>query len=478
MIQSKLSGRIKVAVRQGGRVVKEYPWQDNLILDQGLDKLATMQFNQVFQACAAGTGSNPTGRDPQAIGVVSGTTLTSSVATFTTADLDSDCVFKTNPPQRFKIEQIVSPTVVTVFQSGNVPGTPFTIEYTNQAILAGETKRTTSYLATPGACGYLINPGNIVLWRTFLFTYETANITYSEIGLSDSNVAGPNLFSRIVLATPVQLQGPSAELPSGQQLQVTYQLTIAIDYGQGPGNYFDGRTDTTINVTNLPIQFTIWNYQLSPTLPNNLAVTVAGACPAVIGESIVIAGASVAGYNGTWEVLDSYQLTDPTHGLSTILSLGVPYTAAATGGTLTIPLTGSYYRACAGIYLIGTIGQSITPPNIADQFLGYGEPSVPGACWLSSLGGAQVPGSNNNPSRVDPSTVSSGPCVLQTYTPGKFYLDRLANIIVTTNENVMSFGYGAPDQTNQIETWVWDQPHAMLQGGTLALMIRMSWGRS
>lgn len=473
-----LKGRVRVAVREGDHIVRDFGWQDNLILDQGLDKLAIMPINQVFQACCCGTGSNPTGRNPNTTATISGTTLTAAVATFTTADLDSDCVFA-SLGLRFKIEQILSPTQVTLFTSGSIPtATAFTIEYTNQAILAGEVKRSTSYLTSPGGCGSIINPGNIVLWRTFLFSPETTEITYTELGFSDSSAAGANLFSRVVLATPISLVGPQAALPSGQLLQVTYQLTVGFDYGQGAGNFFAGRTPATINVTNLPILFSIWQYATSTTQPGYLAVTMAGNVPAIVGENVVVSGASVAGYNGTWQVLDSTQINDTTHGQSTTLSLAVPWTAAATGGQVTIPLTGGFFRGNQGIWLIGTVGQQTMPPDPNDTFLAYGEPSVAGQAWASSVGGDLLTGGNNAPSRIDPTLVSTVNCVLNPYTAGSFFLDRIADIVINNAPNVNSFGYGIADLTNQIETWVWDQPHALLIGSTLALTIRVSWGRT
>lgn len=478
-LRTTLKGRIRVAVRQGERIVKDYGWQDNLILDQGLDKIATMAFNNVFVACCCGTGSNPTGRDPQTTATVSGTTLTAAVATFSTSDLDTDCVFA-SLGQRFKIEAYTDPQHVTLFKSGNIPtATPFTLEYTNQAILAGESKRTTEYLTTPGACGYLINPGDIVLWRTFLFSPETTEVTYTELGFSDSSVAGPNLFSRVVLATPISLVGPQAALPSGQQLQVTYQLTIGIDYGQGAGKFFSGRTAGTIAVTNLPIQFNIWEYEASPADPTKLGVAMAGNVPALVGGNVVIAGSQGGKYDGTWEVLGTAQTTDPTQGLSTVLSLNTAWsTDVTTRGTLTTPLTGAFFRANPGIFLIGTIGQQIVPPGTPDFFQGLGEPSIGGQAWASNVGGPQLTGGNNSPSRIDPAVLSTVSCLLQPYAAGSFYLDRVADIIIGNDPNVFSFGYGIPDLTNQIETWVWDQPHALNIGSTLALTIRVSWGRT
>jgi hypothetical protein len=57
-----ISGRVKLAVRQGDQVVRSYPWQENLILDQGKDMIATTLFNQLF---AALHGRQPNGSTVQ-----------------------------------------------------------------------------------------------------------------------------------------------------------------------------------------------------------------------------------------------------------------------------------------------------------------------------------------------------------------------------------------------------------------------------
>jgi hypothetical protein len=92
-----LKGKVRVMVLEEGEPVSDSGWQENLILDQGLDKLASVQFNQVFSACAVGTDNSPTTIVPPAgtTATVSGTTLTASAPTFSSADLDSDVLFAT-----------------------------------------------------------------------------------------------------------------------------------------------------------------------------------------------------------------------------------------------------------------------------------------------------------------------------------------------------------------------------------------------
>jgi hypothetical protein len=473
-----LKGRVKIGVLDGnGELVRSYPWQDNLILDQGLDKIATVLYNQLFAACCCGTGTQVTNRNPNTTATVAGTALTAAAAAFSNADLDADVVFSSG--QRFKITAYIDPQHVTLYTSGTIAtATAFTVQYTGQATLGNELKRTVNCSQVPGANLSAVGDASITLQRTFIFTPEVAAITYSEVGFSDQTVAGPNLFSRILLAQPVSLLGPQSQIPSGQALQVTYQLIISFDFGSGPGIFVPGSTRSTIPITNLPIQFSIWQYAKSSTQLNQLAISVTGTVPVIIGESVIVAGASVAAYNGTWTILDSINFTDPTNGLSTLMSLGVAWSATATGGTVTIPMTGMFFRGNLGIYLVNQFGQSAAPPS-DDTFLGVGEPSIVGRIWCSSLGPAYM-GTNGAPTYLDPTTVDVADVApAPVYNNGDYYLDQIADIVIGNSQlNVNSFGYGNPDRTNQIITYCWDQPHALLPGSSLQLTFRMSWNRS
>jgi hypothetical protein len=482
-MKSTLSGRLKLAIREGERVVRSYPWQDNLILDQGLDMIATTLFNQVFTNCAVGSGNDPTSWNPGATATVNGTTLTANSAVFGLGQIDANVVFSSG--QTFKIQSLqgTAPTATVILTSSGTisTATAFTIQYVNQAVLQNELARTYTCLTTPGACGAIVNPASVLFQRTFLFPPVADVVTYAEVGFSPDSTEGANLFSRIVLGTPVTLQGPSAELPQGQQLQVTYQLTVNFDFGQGPGIFFSGRTATTINCTNLPVQYAITAYSQSNTQSGFLAVEVTGQCPALVGEPITISGCTYAAYNGSWNILDTNSYIDPTYGLSTILSLQVDWTGTGSpsGGILTIPLTGAFFRGNLGVYLINSVGQSVAPSPTADGFFGYGEPSLAGAAWAATAIGT-VLGSNGAPTPIPPNedNLFTALCTLGSYATLQFYLDRSAIITVGPQPDVASFGYGIADSTNQIETFVWNQPHGLAIGSTLTFTFRMSWARS
>lgn len=479
-MKSRLKGRVQVAIREGDRVVHRFPWQNNLILDQGLDYVASTLYNQLFNACAAGTGTQATKADPGTTATVSGTALTAAIACFSNADLAANVVFDTG--QIAKIIGYVSPTQVTLNKSLTIStATHFVIEFVNQGALGAEVKRTVTYLTTPGACTSTVTPATITLQRTFLFTPESAAITYTELGFSPQSAGGANLFSRVLLANAVSLSGPSDQLPNGQQLQVTYQLEINFDYGQGSGTYFPGNTPVTIGLANLPISYSIWAYASSPSQLNQLAVTVTGTMPVNPGNTLVLAGCSYAPYNGTWEVLDYITFTDGTHGPSTTISLKVTWVTGQTpsGGTLNVDMNGWFFRSCQGIFLVNAYGQSAAPSPTPDAFVGYDEPSVAGQIWISTAGGALM-GSNGVPFRIAAasSEIVLAPCLQSSYVSGSFNLTQSGTIAVDSNGLYMSsFGYGQPDATNQVNTYYFDQPHALSPLGTLQLNFLMSWAR-
>lgn len=472
-LHTSLSGQVRVKVFENSRVVRDLGWQKNLILDQGLDKIASVAFNQLFANCAVGNGTAPTTIHPAATATVAGNVLSASAATFSSADLDSDVRFATG--EYFKIQSITDPQHVTLFSTGTVAApTAFTILRTNEAILSNELKRTPVCSQVPAANEVIDLGGTLLLQRTFLFAPETTTTTYTEVGFSNIGTAGANLFSRILLDTPVVVNAPTGDAP-GQQLQVTYQLKVGFDYGQGPGKLFSGSTPTTIAITGLPIHSNISLYADSIQVPGKLSVTIAPPIFSGPGDIVTLAGASVTAYNGNWPVLFVESTSDPTLGPQTIVTLDLAWATAATGGTLATAETGTFFRPCYGIWWITAAGGQGAPPDTPDVYLGYGEPSVPGLAWLANSDASELGGNNV---ALRPVSAQIANCALSTYTLGSFHIDKTVSFTVEDDNPVSSFGVGNPDQTNQIETWTWDQPQALGARSQLQLVFRFSWSRT
>lgn len=476
-LHASLKGRVKIAVLENGHVVEERPWQDNLILDQGLDKLATVYFNQLFHACCIGDGIDVTTIRPTATATASGQNLTASAPTFSNADLDSDVHFDTG--QYAKIQSVTDSQHITVFTPITVSApTRFTILRTNQAILENEVQRTVHCAVTPGANSTVSTAAAVVLQRTFLFPPEEFTVTYSEVGFSDQDLAGANLFSRVLLAQPVTVNGPGSGAPLGQQLQVTYTLTVSFDMGAGYGVPVSGRIPLTFNITGLPIIYPVFQWVNNNTgFPGKLDAYIYPPTALIPGNNAIVAGSTVANYNGTWQVLAVSTYNDPTHGPAQVLTLNTAFTSgpADANATLTNVETGAVFRPCFGIFGINSTGGSAAPSVTPDLFQGYGEPSVAGIAWISSDPAKNL-GSNNTPVRPSYQVQTAG-CQLLPYTNGSFYIDK--QVIFTTEFTPQTaFGVGAPDQTNQIQTYVWDQAQQLGVNSLLELTFRFSWNRT
>ena len=83
-IEMKLKGRMQAHVlNRKGEVIKTMPWQDNLILDQGMNYYATNTWANLMNYCVAGTGTTPTRDLLDGTASQTGTTVTLAGSTYT-----------------------------------------------------------------------------------------------------------------------------------------------------------------------------------------------------------------------------------------------------------------------------------------------------------------------------------------------------------------------------------------------------------
>lgn len=230
-------GQYKVMVvdAASGEVVQELPWQKNLILNQGMDQVASRLWADCYtygicgQGAAANTVDSVTDTASQ-----TGTTVTSVGGTvdFTTDAAVGDMI-KWDSGEEARITSITSSLIVEVTPSQTVGSDLYTIYKTSRVGLQSETKRSNSYLTGAGNCGSTQSGTTIQGRRTYDFTTEVGPVTYTEVGVGWSSSGSTTVFSRILLNTPVSLI-------SGQKLRLVYQLDITL-------------SPSTPNVKNLPI---------------------------------------------------------------------------------------------------------------------------------------------------------------------------------------------------------------------------------
>lgn len=258
-----IGNRFKVRVMEQGRIVYQSPWAPNLILNQGMDAIATTLICNLFTYCAIGTGTSP-------FQDISGN-VTANVAFDATSGLyratASNPFWSSGDVGKLFVPQGVNQTGIGL-NSGNGPitafinsqnvavnigsaaasvsGVTFIDYYVGRTGLSSEVQRTNTYLTgiTDGLndCGTTYsNPGqalqldpglnqtlqltyaDVAVYnhqRTFQFPSDTGH-TYTEVGFSGASGAGANLNMAALLSTPV-------EVLAGQELVVVYQVQVAV----------------------------------------------------------------------------------------------------------------------------------------------------------------------------------------------------------------------------------------------------------
>ena len=217
------------------KVVYESPWGKNLILNQGMDEVASRVWCNCFTHGICGTGTQPNTVDSVTdTASQSGTTVTSVGGTvdFTTDAAVGDMI-KWDGGAEARITSVTSALIVEVTPSQSVGSDLYTIYKTARVGLQIETKRTSTYLSGAGNCETVQSGTTLQNRRSYDFTTEVGNVTYTEVGVGWAASGPTTVFSRIVLNTPVSLV-------SGQKLRLVYQLNLTL-------------SPSTPQVKNLPV---------------------------------------------------------------------------------------------------------------------------------------------------------------------------------------------------------------------------------
>lgn len=234
---TKIGGQIKLFVEnEDGSIAYEGPWIRNLILDQGLNNLATVYYADLFKYCAVGTGVQVTQRTGGFDGTTTRTasmtsgdaTITANAASFDASDVGRRIRWTSGADSGFETT-IASYTDSTHVEATDVaPETissgTFKVFYVEQTGLTTESKRSNEYSTKPNdnsTTQATTTPFAKTLKRSFLFPAESAQITYKEIGFSNLGVAGNNLNIRVNLNP-----GSNVTVNEGQRLRVTYSFKI------------------------------------------------------------------------------------------------------------------------------------------------------------------------------------------------------------------------------------------------------------
>jgi hypothetical protein len=194
----------------------------NLILDSGLDLVASQMLANLFSVAVVGTSATPVKRDSGAITFTrAGNVVTASANFFEAADVNR--LLKFDSGEEMYVTAFTDAQSVTVNVAGALAASEGTVWYVNQTGLLAEAKRTNVYGTDSGDNGttFVAVSKTFVHKRTFIFSAEAAGVTYREIGWSHTATAGNNLFGRDSITGGIALA-------AGQQLKVVVELTVAI----------------------------------------------------------------------------------------------------------------------------------------------------------------------------------------------------------------------------------------------------------
>lgn len=337
--------QIQVVDAKTGKVVESRPWQDNLILDSGLDRIATESWAAQLAYGVAGTGSTPTKDlpdDPADTYSQTGTTVTRDTGTRDFVVGDVGKLIRWTSGEEAYVTAWISATQVTVGTSQTVTSSPIDALYrVAQTGLVAEVKRSTTEPTfiddddgfASVSTRFDETAGTMTFRTTKDFTEEVAPVNYTEVAVSSQASAGNNIFSRMLLTGAVTVG-------VGQLLRMKYDLTISVA-GHAPSTQTtvdDGFTGWPLpyNIVSIVSNGTYWDVTLNEDhhfLPggkiningakrpraditaasstgSDFTITAAGH-GLTAGQTAVIEGMTPSGYNGSF-VVDSVSGDDFT----------------------------------------------------------------------------------------------------------------------------------------------------------------------
>jgi len=336
-IRETASGRFQVQVvdAKTGKVVESRPWQSNLILDSGLDRIATEAWASQLAYGVAGTGNTPTKDlpDPGDLFSQSGTTVTRDSGTRDFISGDVGKLIRFASGEEAYVTAFIGTTSVTVGTSQTVASGAIDALYrVAQTGLTTETKRSTNeptFIDDDDGFAsqhtrFDATAGTMTFRTTKDFTEEVGSVNYTEVGMSSSATVASNLFSRMLLSGAVTVG-------IGQLLRLKYELTVSV-----AGHAVATQTTVDGGITGWPLPYNIvsivsngtyWDVTLNETHhflaggKINISgakrprtdITVAASTVSDFtltapghsitgGQSITVEGMTPSGYNGTFTV--------------------------------------------------------------------------------------------------------------------------------------------------------------------------------
>lgn len=311
-----------------GKVVKERPWEKNLVLDQGLNALAQDTTNslQCFPAtcstyCQIGSSNTAVKVSSGAVTFTqAGTTLTASAGFFTASMVNGLFKWGTGTGGvEVYITGFTSTTQVTVATSATV-STPEvgTVWMVQQTALQSFLFTSNTYQTLSGDCSTTVVGNVITIQRTYIFGVQASPYSVNEIGwnptsstsrclgrlvLSSTDVVGTSNFYVVVLAISFTYSPSSPTAVADVGTNVNTAGNAMIEWLSVRGIDSSGQPLTTTNVGglggqgNVRMVFAVATYTQNAT-PDGVAPVTLTWTGATVDPTASAAWAKVSGSLG------------------------------------------------------------------------------------------------------------------------------------------------------------------------------------
>lgn len=308
--------RYKVGFIRQGKRHWITPWKNNLILDCGLDKVASVGWCRAFEFCLFGNqvAPSPVARNSGAVTLSQTTTTITASGSFFVAQ-DTGRLFKFDSGEECYLT-FMDATHATASISRSVGSGPGTIWYVNQTALESLFDATSTYGATGGDNGWSA-VGNVTTnKRTYTGSSVAAPVTLTEIGFSHSG-ANATIFDRDIITGGVALIIGDIPLAVAELITTYTQNTVSAVGNVGTG--FDSSGDFQLTAlakgsSQTNVQWVnngggtdglfVNNPALEPnTVPQLAVYTATFSIPAFTSGTVVSFG---SGITANMETLQSY----------------------------------------------------------------------------------------------------------------------------------------------------------------------------
>lgn len=215
-------------------------WKNNLILDSGLDKVASTGWCNAFTYCLFGDQVSPTpvARNDGAVSFSQLTTVITASGNFFISS-DTGRLFKFDSGEECYLT-FVNATTATASISRTVGSGPGTVWYVNQTALESLYATTNTYGSTGGDNGSS-SVGNVITHkRTYVGAPVAGPVTLTEIGFSNSS-SNSAIFDRDIITGGVGLVTGDIPLAVAELISTYSQNTSAPVGNVGTG--FDSSGD-------------------------------------------------------------------------------------------------------------------------------------------------------------------------------------------------------------------------------------------